>query len=93
MKLAWTKSAVTDLAEIHDHIARERPAAAIRVAQEILAQVESLITHPQRGRVGRVAGTRELPIGRYPYFVPYRIHGSEIQLLRVLHDRRDWPDE
>jgi toxin ParE1/3/4 len=91
MTLRWTRAAIGDLAEIQDHIARERPASAQRVAEEILDQVESLVANPLRGRAGRVAGTRELVIGRYPYRIPYRIQGDVIQLLRVLHDRRSWP--
>ena len=91
MKLRWTRSAVADLTVIQDYIERDRPEAAQRVAAEILSQVESLLTHPTRGRAGQVAGTCELAIGRYPYVVAYRIHAEEIQVLRVLHDRRNWP--
>jgi addiction module RelE/StbE family toxin len=93
MTLRWTRAAIADLAAIQDYIAKERPASARRVAAEILEQVESLVTNPLRGRVGRIEGTRELIIGRYPYMVPYRVHGKEIQLLGVLHERRNWPAE
>ena len=93
MKLRWTRAAIEDLAEIYDYIAKERPASAFQVAAEIVEQVESLLANPHRGRAGRIGGTRELIIGRYPYAIPYRIHDEEIQLLRVLHERRNWPVE
>lgn len=93
MKLRWTRAAIADLAEIYVYIAKERPTSALRVAAEIVEQVESLLANPHRGRAGRIGGTRELIIGRYPYVIPYRIHEEEIQLLRVLHERRSWPDE
>jgi len=93
MKLKWTRAAIADLAEIYAYIDKERPESAARVATEILEQAESLLANPLRGRSGRVDGTRELVLGRYPYTIPYRIHGEEIQLLRVLHERRQWPSE
>jgi toxin ParE1/3/4 len=93
MKLCWTRAAIADLAAIQIYIAKERTASAKRVAAEILEQVESLVANPLRGRAGRMEGTRELVIGHYPYVVPYRLHGEEIQLLGVLHVRRSWPAE
>jgi toxin ParE1/3/4 len=93
MRLKWTKSAVSDLAEIYDYIERERPASAVQVAAEVLEQVESLISMPLRGRPGYIEGTRELIISRYPYKILYRVHDVEVQLLRVLHDHRAWPSE
>lgn len=93
MKLRWSKAAITDLADVYNYIEKERPTRALRVAMVILEQVESLQANPLRGRAGRVEGTHELVIGQYPYIIPYRIHGDEIHLLRVMHDRRNWPAE
>jgi toxin ParE1/3/4 len=44
------------------------------------------------GRPGRVPGTRELVIAHMPYIVPYRVRGEAIQILRVYHSARRWPD-
>jgi len=93
MKLKWTRTAAADLAEIQDYIEKQRPASARRVALVILEQAESLLDNPRRGRSGQVEGIRELVIGKYPYFIVYRLHGDEIQLLRVMHDRRQWPSD
>ncbi len=52
-----------------------------------------LAEHPELGRVGRVGGTRELVVTGTPYLLVYRIRGDELQILRVLHGRRQWlPD-
>jgi addiction module RelE/StbE family toxin len=45
------------------------------------------------GRSGRIEGTRELVISRTPYIAAYRILGSTVQILRVLHGAQLWPEE
>ena len=39
-----------------------------------------------------VPGTRELVIPRTPYIVPHRLQRTTIQILRVYHAARRWPD-
>jgi toxin ParE1/3/4 len=51
-----------------------------------------LPVNPHMGRPGRVPGTRELVIRRTRYIVPYRVHGETLQILRVYHSARRWPD-
>lgn len=38
---------------------------------------------PSVERPGRVPGTRELVIDRYPFVIPYRVVGDELHVLRV----------
>ena len=91
MKLVWTKAAIRDLMHLRRHIARDNPEAARIMAHRILDAVRSLLRHPEMGRIGRLAGTRELVVTRTPYLVPYRIRPKVIELLRVLHGRQEWP--
>ena len=94
MRLRWTKRAERDLDEIAKYIGQDTPAAAARVALELIDQVETkLPAHPAIGRPGRVLGTRELVIGRLPYVVPYRVREMDIEILRVLHTSRRLPFE
>jgi toxin ParE1/3/4 len=44
------------------------------------------------GRPGRVPATRELLIPQTPYIIPYRVQQGTIQILRVYHGARRWPD-
>ncbi len=75
------------------HIAEHDPAAAKRVALHILYCVEYLLSeNPKLGAPGRVPGTRELVIPKTPYIVPYRVHGSKIEIARVYHASRCWPN-
>jgi plasmid stabilization system protein ParE len=48
---------------------------------------------PESGRLGRVPNTRELVVTGSPYFLPYRIVGETIQVLRVIDGARRWPEK
>ena len=73
MKLRYTPRAKLDLAEIHDYIAQENPQAARRVILLIRKAAETLPQNSQIGRVGRIAATRELTVGHFPFMLAYRI--------------------
>jgi toxin ParE1/3/4 len=46
---------------------------------------------PNRGRAGRIAGTRELVVSGTPYIVAYRVASDRTIVLRILHAARRWP--
>jgi addiction module RelE/StbE family toxin len=92
MKIRWLDIAVDDLEDIADYIAQDNPAAAGRIVARLWDAVKTLTEHPEAGRPGRVYGTRELVVSMTPFIVPYRIVGFEIQILRVLHGARQWPE-
>jgi len=50
-----------------------------------------LTRFPERGRAGRVAGTRELIITGTPFIVAYHLDHDEVQVLAILHRARIWP--
>jgi len=92
MKIEWSTEAIEDLESIRAYVAEDSPAAARRLVLRIVLDVESQLPEsPHIGRAGRVAGTRELVISKTPYLVPYRVHGTTIQVLRVYHGARRWP--
>ena len=93
MTPVWSPEAIEDIASLRAYIEQDDPAAAQRVALHIVRNIETLLSqHSDMGRPGRVPGTRELVIPRTPFIVPYRVHGDTIQVLRVLHGARRWPD-
>jgi toxin ParE1/3/4 len=92
MKLLWTAPALADLAALHEYISADDAAAADQLLNRILLLAETQLPRmPQSGRSGRVPGTRELVVTGSPYFLPYRIVGDTIQVLRVIHGARRWP--
>lgn len=92
MRLEWLPQAQNDFDEIIDYIAEDNPLAAIEQGDEIESQVAGLLDNRHQGRPGRVKGTRELVIVRTPYIAVYRIKKESIQILRVFHGSRLWPE-
>jgi toxin ParE1/3/4 len=91
MKVKWVRLALNDLDEAGEFIAQDNPEAASRVLKRIWDAVQMLADHPHAGRAGRVPGTRELVIAGTPFIIPYRVAENTIQILRVLHGKRKWP--
>jgi toxin ParE1/3/4 len=46
---------------------------------------------PNRGRVGRIAGTRELVFAPLPYIAVYRVNDKVAEILRIYHSAQNWP--
>ena len=49
------------------------------------------MTFPNRGRLGKKDGTRELVLSPLPYIVVYTVHGDLINIVRILHGAQQWP--
>jgi toxin ParE1/3/4 len=92
MRLEWLPQALNDFDEIIDYIAEDNPVAAIEQGDEIENQVAGLLDNRHQGRPGRVKGTRELVVVRTPYIVAYRTKKDAVQILRVFHGARLWPE-
>lgn len=93
MIILWSPEAINDLAALRAYIAEDDPAAAQRVVLPIIRSIEQLLAaHPDMGRAGRVSGTRELVVPKTPTIVPYRIRNNRLQVLRVYHGARKWPE-
>ena len=60
MQVKWLATALANLTDEADYIAKENPVNAKSFFTHVLASVEQLKEHPHLGRSGRVAGTREL---------------------------------
>ena len=67
--------------------------AANKVANKIWQTTRLLSDHPAIGKPGRVPGTREMVVSGTSYILPYRVAANEVQILRVLHGARKWPEK
>lgn len=86
MIVQWLPRAIEQLLSIIDHISEDNPGAAIELAQTIRTRTDALATYPNRYRVGRVAGTREMVV-KPNYVVIYRVGSEVVTVLRVKHAR------
>lgn len=85
MIVVWQADAQTDIIEILAYIAADNPSAAKRVVGKLRDAGDSLAHFPERGRLGRILGTRELAITR-PYIIVYEIlPDASVAILRVWH--------
>ena len=82
--------------DVLDYLARQGPAAMLRVRGDIERAIEGLAIRAT-GRPGRVSGTYEKTVTGQPYiiaygFVPHNDGGEDdVIILRVIHSARDWP--
>ena len=61
-QIKWLPRAEKNLADIVDYVFERNPVAAINLQELAFKSAENLMTLPMIGRIGRVAGTRELII-------------------------------
>lgn len=92
MRLLWSPEARDDLSEIYRYVAADNPSAARRLHETIKQGAAVLRDNPYAGRLGRVLGTREWVIAGTPYLVPYQVWEDRVELLRVYHAARRWPE-
>ena len=59
--------------------------------RKLYEAISSLQESPQRGRVGREAGTRELLFLPLPYIAVYRMKERTIEVLRIYHAAQNRP--
>ncbi|MBW2614635.1 MAG: type II toxin-antitoxin system RelE/ParE family toxin [Deltaproteobacteria bacterium] len=92
-KIRWLRLALADLDELMVYMARDNPEAAAKAAWKIWETTRTLSNHPAMGKPGRVPGTREMVVTGTSYIVPYRVVANEVQILRILHGSRKWPEK
>jgi toxin ParE1/3/4 len=93
MKIIWIYEAKVDLLSVRAYISKDDDGAAKSVVEKIMTYTENQLTlFPHSGKVGRCPGTLEIKVPKLPYYVPYRIKNNQIEIFRVYHTSRIWPD-
>jgi toxin ParE1/3/4 len=81
--------AEVDIEEIGDYISKQSPKAALRIIEAFEQRWSLLALYPfscaSRDDIG--AGIRHIAVGEYLTF--YRVGTEAVEILRVLHGRRD----
>lgn len=91
MQVKWLRRALLNLEQEAAWLVQDNPRGAAALVTEADAATCLLAQHPDMGRPGRVPGTRELVLSRFPYIIPYRVKAQRVEILRVFHTTRKWP--
>jgi addiction module RelE/StbE family toxin len=94
-RVIWTDEAIDDLRHAVAFVAKDNPAAAIKLGEAIIRKSLVLAEHPRLGRVLRKLqrdSLREIPVP--PYRLLYEIDEQSLVIyVRVLwHGARQEPD-
>lgn len=84
MPVILSAEALADLVEIKAYIGDRNPAAASRIAVQIVAACDALEHLPERGRPGLILGTREVTL-IWPYVIVYRMAHHQVEIVRIWH--------
>lgn len=88
----WTAPAKEDVKAQLEYIYKDNPEAAKSMAIRIKVSCAGLDQFPKIGREGSVKDTRELVIPNTPYVCVYRLVEQRVEILRLLHTKRMWPE-
>ena len=93
LPLRWTEHAVAHLEAIVEYISLTSPVYAEAVLLRIVHRLQLVRTHPQIGK--RAPETSEDSIREVivpPYRIFYRHEHDCIEVLAIVHERRNLPD-
>ena len=91
MNLVLLPLTVQDIAEATEYLDRADAHAVVLFRQAIAKSLRLLVANSRIGRHSRSQGVREWSVSNWPYVLPYRVVGEEVQILRVWHTRPNLP--
>jgi toxin ParE1/3/4 len=87
-----SRAALADFDALYDYIARDNPRAAAQVLRTLDRSIQLLAVQPKLGRVFRHRRHRLRLLTHGEYLVFYRERPGVIEIVRVIHGRRNIPD-
>ncbi len=91
MEIRWSPRAYEDLERVFERIQKDNPTAARDVIKKLYDSCTALKNFPNRGRVGRMKGRRELVFSPLPYIVVYQVKEHAVEISRIYHAAQNWP--
>ena len=89
-QLRWTEQAVDQLGAIADYLSQTSPVYAEGLITRVSTQLHRLLEFPDIGRVVPEAASPILrEVIEWPYRIIYRPRTETIEVLAVVHVRRD----
>lgn len=93
LPIVWRASARSDLAQIIRYVAGVNAPAARRLRQVLMDSVLPVSEHPYLYRQSqKIPAMREI-VAHPNYIVYYRVTASSIEVVNVIHTRREFPGQ
>lgn len=94
MKVVFTAHAVSRLGQILTYIAADSAENAVAVVDRLIARAETLEDLAFRGRrLVQFSEDNIREVSEPPYRIIYRVQGSVVQVLTIMHERQLLQDE
>lgn len=87
----WEQASLVDRQKIFEFLYGFNPAAAEKTDEIIEARVENLLQHPLMGVQRDGIRGRLLIIPEISMIVSYALDGNTIRIMRVLHQKQQFP--
>ena len=91
-RIDLSRAALADFDDIYDYIARDNPRAAAKILRSLDESIQLLADQPKLGKVFRHRRLRLRLLTHGDYLVFYRERPGMIEVVRVIHGRRNIPD-
>lgn len=88
MRIKWRTAARLELLSAARYIRKHHIAAADRFRTVVKEKTAALEGFPEAGRLGRVAGTREIVLAEFPYVIVYVVHKGWLEIVDIIHTAR-----
>jgi toxin ParE1/3/4 len=82
-------AAADDPEHISSYLHTHHPDYAVHTLQRIYSSARSLRQSAEKGRPGRIEGTRELVLTPLPYLIVYSVSAEGVHLLRIFHGAQE----
>ncbi len=89
----WEEESLSDREKIFEFLFDFNPSAAEKTDQIIEAKVENLLEQPLMGVKRNIFRGRVLIIPEISMIVSYWVDGEMIRIMRVLHQKQNFPPE
>jgi toxin ParE1/3/4 len=90
----WLSEALADLEDLREFYTSDVGVEfGFEAYDEVLDQIARLSFMPMRTRIGRIKGTREYVLERFPYIVCIRVLEESVQVLGLIHTSRRYPTQ
>jgi toxin ParE1/3/4 len=92
--VVWLNEALTDLEDLRAfYTADVGVEFGFEAYDEVLDQISNLSFMPMRTRIGRIKGTREYVLERFPYVACIRVLENRVEILGLIHTSRRYPTQ